>query len=157
MYSEKSVKKLVARLKKEYDAVLATHREETEELKEENRQLRARLSVLEGERGTVSDALVHAVREGERIREESEKSLENEKKELLLLMEKCRLLSERLTKKYPDAEDTLEFAAFTAELAERMGESTPEPQFDMDEVIAPKGPLDLGQLCRDLGLMEEDE
>ena len=29
--------------------------------------------------------------------------------------------------------------------------------FHMEDVLAPKKPLDLGKLCKDLGLMEEDE
>ena len=48
MYSAKEVRTLVQRLKEEYDGVLKRQREVTEEIREDNRRLRARLSVLEG-------------------------------------------------------------------------------------------------------------
>lgn len=51
MYSAKEVRTLVQRLKEEYDGVLKRQREVTEEIREDNRRLRARLSVLEGQRG----------------------------------------------------------------------------------------------------------
>ena len=34
-------------------------------------------------------------------------------------------------------------------------EEDEEDTLDMDEVLAPKQPLDLGKLCKDLGLMED--
>lgn len=157
LFSEKDVKKLVLRLKEEYDGVLARQRAAAEDLKEENRRLRARILELEGERGSVGEALVSAQREGERIRAESARETENERKELALLSEKCRLMLDRLQKKYPDEEDVAAFAAFHEELESRLGGEPEDYVFDMDEVISPKGPLDLEQLCRDLGLMEDKE
>lgn len=160
VYSEKEIRTLVARLKEEYDGVVRRQREAQEELKDENRRLRARLSVLEGQRGEVSSALMRAVAEGERIKKESAGQVESERKELTLLAEKCRLLSERLQKKYPDEEDCADFKAFTDALRRYLGEETEESDeefaFDMDEVLNPKEPLDLGNLCRELGLMEEE-
>ena len=144
------------RLKEEYEGVLSRNRMAMEELILENRSLRARVLELEKERGNVSEALISATREGQRIVREGALAAENERKELVLLAEKCRLLSERLLKKYPDEEDTLEYAAFCEELRSRLG--TEEPSgFDLEEVVAPKEPLDLEKLCRDLGLMEDDE
>lgn len=78
-YSENDVRKLVSRLKEEYDAVLACRAQASARLKEENRTLRARVSVLESERGDVSSALVHAVSEGERIRREGRTEVENDR------------------------------------------------------------------------------
>ena len=156
-YKEKEVKALVARLKEEYEGVVRALREEKEELKEENRLLSARLSVLESQRSEVSVALMRAVKEGERIKEESSAEAEGEKKELLLLAEKCRLLSERLLQKYPDEEDVKAFAAFNEELNARLGGESEESGFNMDDVLSPKEPLDLEKLCKDLGLMEDDE
>lgn len=155
LYREKDVKKLVVRLKAEYDEVLRSQRAAAEEIKAENRALRARISVLEGERGNVSEALLAAVREGERVKEESAAISENERKELLLLAEKCRLLAAKLTEKYPDAEDVEDFRAFTEALHKELGEEE-ESGFNMDDVLAPKQPLDLEKLCKDLGLMEDD-
>lgn len=159
LYSEKKVKALVERLRDEYEATVRVQRDALESMKEENRVLRARTSQLEGERGEVSSALVHAVKEGERIKEEGLHIAENERKELLLLAEKCRLLSARLMEKYPDEEDCADFAAFTEALREKLGdeEESEEVAFNMDDVLFPKEPLDLGKLCRGLGLMEEDE
>lgn len=156
LYREKTVLMLVARLKEEYDAALARQRAVGERYKEENRVLRAKLSELEGERGHVSEALIAASREGERIRKESGLAAENERRELALLAEKCRLLLDRLLKKYPEEDDTREFEAFVADLNARLGIEE-ETAFDMDEVISPKEPLDLAKLCRELGLMEENE
>ena len=166
-YKEKEVKALVARIKEEYDAVVKSQREAQEELKEENRQLRARLSVLEGQRSEVSAALLRAVAEGERIKQECAAQLDSEKKELSLLAEKCRLLSERLIQQYPDKDDVNEFKTFTDALRSHLGEEVEESVgedeedeetgFDMDDVLNPKEPLDLGNLCKELGLMEEDE
>ena len=159
LYSEKKVWTLVERLREEYEEVVRAQREALDTLKEENRVLLARVSELEGERGEVSDALLHAVKEGERIKEEGMHAAENERRELLLLAEKCRLLTARLTEKYPDEEDVSDFAAFTAALREKLGETeeSEEVAFNMDDVLFPKGPLDLGELCRGLGLMEDDE
>ncbi len=160
-YSEKDVKALVARLKEEYDGIVKRQREAYEELKEENRQLRARLSVLEGQRSEVSAALMRAVAEGERIKQESSAVADSERRELMLLAEKCRLLSEQLSLKYPDAEDVGDFKTFVGALRSRLGEEeeTEEEEdtgFDLDEVLNPKEPLDLGDLCKELGLMEEE-
>ncbi len=157
LYTEKGVRRLVLRLREEYEAVLRGQREAAESVKAENRALRARVSELEGERGNVSSALVHAVAEGERIKTENSLVAENERRELALLAEKCRLLLERLTAKYPDEEDVRDFAAFTEALRARLSDEEPEPVFDMEAVLAPKQPLDLGELCKELGLMEEDE
>lgn len=157
LYRERDVKALVARLKAEYDGVLQSVREMAEELKAENRSLRARISVLEGERSDVSEALLVAVREGERVKKESVEISAGERKELMLLAEKCRLLADRLNEKYPDEEDVSDFTAFTAELKKQLGEEEEEESgFNMDDVLAPKEPLDLEKLCKDLGVMEDD-
>lgn len=161
-YREKDVKALVAKLKEEYEDVVKRQRAAAEELKEENRQLRARLSVLEGQRGEVSAALMRAVAEGERIKAQSKEETEGEQKELLLLAEKCRILSERLLKKYPDEEDCADFKTFTDALRRHLGEEVEDDEeeedtgFNLDDVLNPKEPLDLGDLCKELGLMEEE-
>lgn len=158
LYTEKDVKRLVMRLKEEYDGVLGRRKSVTDELKEENRRLKARVLELEAERGSVGEAIVSATKAGERIREESAKETENERRELGLLAEKCRLMLDRLQKKYPDEEDVKAFEAFNAELEERLGGGEEgDSGFDMDEVISPKEPLDLEKLCKELGLMEDDE
>ena len=78
-------------------------------------------------------------------------------KELRLLAEKCRLLCDRLNAKYPDEEDVSDFQAFTHSLLVYLGEEEQdEPEFDMEEVLNPKYPLDLSKLCKELGLMDED-
>ena len=59
--------------------------------------------------------------------------------------------------KYPDEEDTRAFAAFVESLTGAFGGEEEDGVLDMDEVLAPKQPLDLGKLCKDLGLMEDGE
>ena len=154
-YSAKEVRTLVERLKEEYDAVLKRQREVTEEIREDNRRLRARLSVLDGPRGDVSAALMRAVAEGERIKKEGSDQAENDRRELKLLADKCRLLSDRLTANYPDEEDVKDFQDFTHTLLVYLG-GEEEQEFDMEEVLNPKYPLDLSKLCKELGLMDED-
>ena len=157
LYTKRDVQMLVRRLRDEYDAALKEQKAASEELKAENRSLSARVSELEGERGSVSEALVHAVKEGERIKEEGSRAAENGQKEFALLAEKCRLFLAKLMQKYPDEEDTQAFAAFVESLSGALGEEEEESGLDMDEVLAPKQPLDLGKLCKDLGLMEDGE
>lgn len=157
LYTKRDVQMLVRRLRDEYDAALKEQKAASEELKTENRALSARVSELEGERGSVSEALVHAVKEGERIKEEGSRAAENGQKEFALLAEKCRLFLAKLMQKYPDEEDTQAFAAFVESLSGALGEEEEESGLDMDEVLAPKQPLDLGKLCKDLGLMEDGE
>ena len=155
LYSKKDVEKLVDRLRDEYEEALHTQRQAAEELKEENRNLAARVSQLEAERATVADALIDAVKAGERIRKESEDAAANGGKELSLLIAKCRLLSGNLMAKYPDAEDVKAFSDFVEALQSEASEE--EDVLDMDEVLAPKYPLDLGKLCKELGLMEDKD
>lgn len=157
LYSERDVKRLVQRLREEYDGILAKQREAAEGIKQENRVLRARVLELEEERSGVAAALIAASQEGERLKEEGARALEGERREVALLAEKCRLYLDKLQKKYPDEEDTAAFRSFCDELYVRLGLEEPESGFNMDDVVAPKGPLDLKQLCRDLGLMEDDQ
>lgn len=156
LYTGKRVKRLIARLKEEYETALNEQLGAAARLKEENRTLRARLLVLEEERANVADALVLAAKEGDRLSAERARAAENENRELLLLADKCRLLSDRLQEKYPDREDVAEFSAFTAQLLKELGEEEAPSGFNMDDVIAPKYPLDLGKLCKEMGVMEDD-
>ena len=157
LYTKRDVQMLVRRLRDEYDAALKEQKAASEDLKAENRPRAARVTALAGERGSVSEALVHAVKEGERIKEEGSRAAENGQKEFALLAEKCRLFLAKLMQKYPDEEDTQAFAAFVESLSGALGEEEEESGLDMDEVLAPKQPLDLGKLCKDLGLMEDGE
>lgn len=156
LYTEKDVKKMMAKLKAEYDETLQKHREAAEAVKEENRNLRARVLELEGERSGALAVMSLAEREKERAKREGEAVTEAERRELALLSEKCRTMLRRLQAKYPDEEEIASFAAFCAELGQAPEEEE-ESGFDLEEVTSPKGPLDLEKLCRDLGLMEDDE
>ena len=151
------MQRLAARLKEEYENALSRERALTKELRDQNSVLRAKVSELENERESVAGAMLRAEKEGERIRKEGELSLENERREFALLSEKCRLLSERLLKKYPDEEDSAAFAAFNEEFNARLAGTDDDNGFNMDDVLSPKQPLDLGNLCKQLGLMEDDE
>lgn len=154
LYTEKDVKKLVVRLKEEYEEAIGKQREAAETLKEENRELRARVLTLEKERSGAFSAFQAAETERENVKREGEMTLENDRRELVLLKEKCRHMLQTLERKYPDGEDTRMLAAFLDELGAKSEEE--ETSFDLDEVTSPKGPLDLKQLCLDLGLTEDD-
>ena len=157
LYTKKDVETLASRLRAEYAAVLKEQQEAAEAIKAENRMLAARVSELEAERGSVSEALIASAKAGEKLREERAAEAANGERELSLLIAKCRLLSQTLAAKYPDAEDVRAFTAFVETLRGAAGEEEEEDTLDMDEVLAPKQPLDLGKLCRDLGLMEDGE
>ena len=153
-YSEREVKALVQRLKEEYDGFVRTGREAYDELKEENARLLARISQLEKEREGVKDAIVGAEKAGEKIKETAAIEAENKSRELALLAEQCRVLLARLNEKFPDEAEVKDFNAFCDALYEKLNlPSVSESGFNMEEVLAPKRPLDLGQLCRELGLM----
>lgn len=157
LYSKRRIKKLIARLQQECNAALDEKQREIERLKGENRTLKARNLELEGERKSVADALILAVKAGEKASEEERRARETEDREYKLLADKCRKLSQALQEKYPDREDVAAFAKYTAALREGLGEEeTEESGFNMDDVIAPKEPLDLEKLCRGLGLMEDN-
>ena len=153
-YSEKEVRALVHKLKEEYDGVVRTGREACEELKEENARLLARVSVLENERQGVESALLSAEKAGEKIKEKGEAEAENKSRELALLAEQCRVLLGRLNEKYPDEAEVKDFNAFCDALYEKLNlPNDSESGFNLEEVLAPKQPLDLAKLCRELGLM----
>ncbi len=156
LYTKKKVKKLTAELKAEYEETLQKQRETAEELKAENRTLQARVLELENERSGAIAAFQAAERERGMVREEGERTLENDRRELALLKQKCRLMLQNLQEKYPDEEDARSFAAFMAELGEE-AEEEEDTGFNLEDVTAPKGPLDLKQLCLDLGLTEDDD
>ncbi len=151
LYTNKDVQKLVRRLRDEYDAVIRRQIEVLAEMKEQNRILLARVSELELERNSVSDAIVHAVAEGERIKRESAMEAENERKELALLAEKCRILGNE----QPDTSDEAAYSEFLHKLHEALDQNEGQ-SFNMEDVLSPKEPLNLQQLCMDLGLMEEE-
>ncbi len=155
-YSEKQIKSLVHKLKEEYEGVVRQGREAFDELKEENKELRARVALLEGERKEVAQAILDAEKAGEEIKKSRAAEAENESKELALLAEQSRLLLSRLMQKYPDEADVRDFNAFCDALYERLNAGR-EEEFDMNEVLAPRTPLDLESLCRDLGLMDDGE
>ncbi len=151
-YSEKDVKRLTLRIKEEYEKALVVQRDEIKNLREKNRVLSARVSELECERGEVTSTLLRAKKEGAKLREEEALALQQERKELALLLEKYRNLLDEVAKKYPEVQEDCAYEAFLAELK---GEG--ETAFNIDEVLSPKTPLDLGKLCAELGLMEEQE
>ena len=156
-YSKKDMQRLAQRLKEEYSSALERQRQLAQTLREENSTLRARIAQLEDERKEVAGAMLRVEREGKRMREEGERSQENARREFELLAEKCRLLSESLLKKYPDSEDGKAFSAFTDSLSSQLAGEEGDGAFDLDAVLAPKEPLDLGKLCKELGLMEDEE
>ena len=155
-YKESDVKTLVRRLREEYDGVVRSQREAAEEVMAENRTLRAKIVQLEGERENVTSALLNAEKAGEAIKRESAKEAENGNKELLLLAEQCRLLLARISQKYSDEAEVKDFSAFCTALLDKVGmcEEEEASGFNIDDVLAPKKPLDLGKLCKDLGLMD---
>ena len=71
---EKQVKKVIERLKAEYEAAFREQEAAIAKLKEENRVLKAHSLALEAERENVASALIRAEQEGGRIRAEARKA-----------------------------------------------------------------------------------
>ncbi len=114
---EKQVKKVIERLKAEYEAAFREQEAAIAKLKEENRVLKAHSLELEAERENVASALIRAEQEGGRIRAEAQRERENGAREAELLDAKCRALSRALLAKYPMEADVRAFAAFVGEAA----------------------------------------
>ncbi len=155
LYSEKKVRKLLARIQEEYDEILQKQRAFSEALREENRALNAKLLQLEGEREQVLAALTGAVKAGEQIKKEGEAELERKRLELDLLLQSARELLEQNKSASVKNEERQAVYSFQSAVKKELGEEE-ECGLNMEEVLSPKHPLDLEKLCKELGVMEEE-
>lgn len=154
IYTADNVKKIVGRMEEEYENALSSLRRRINELTEENRNLSARLSVLERDRDSVADAIITAEKTGREIRSSAEAYAKERRDGIYRLAERCRSLAAALSEKYPDEEDVKNFGSYISKLDEAL-ETGGEGEIDMDKILYPDKGLKLENLCRELGLMDD--
>ena len=181
--TQQEAEKLIAGIREAYEIKIRQLNYRLEGLTAENRSLRASLAELKGREGKVGKAIVAAEEKGEEIVRLYRMSAETELNTLRLFAEKWKRLAGQMAgaipaseaKKYADFAENLsallgqERGRFGVEeergaeqepfdpkaVIEKYVEGEEETGFNLDDVINPKGELDLEKLCRNLGLMDD--
>ena len=156
IYTAENVKKIVTRMETEYENALSALRRRINELTEENRDLSARLSLLERDRSSVADAIIAAEKTGKEIRSSADAYARERREGIYRLAERCRSLAAALAEKYPDEEDVKNFGSYISKLDEAL-ETGGEGELDMDKILNPDKGLKLENICRELGLMDDGQ
>ncbi len=156
IYTASGVKKIVERLEEEYENAMTSLRRRINELTEENRSLSARVLLLERERTDVADAMIEAERTGKEIRSSADAYARERREGIYRLAERCRTLAAALADKYPDEEDVKTFSSYISKLDEAL-ETGGEGELDMNRILYPDKGLKLENLCKELGLMDDEE
>ncbi len=168
-FKQEEVEKLIAGIREAYETKIRRLEYRNEGLVSENRTLRASLAEMKSRESKVGKALVAAETKGEEIK---------------LFADKWKRLAAQMAGVIPkdDAEKYTKFAddlaallgkekgKFRAENGASPDEEPFDPKavigkyieseeedtgFNLDDVLNPKGELDLEKLCRDLGLMDD--
>ena len=182
-FKQEEVEKLIAGIRVAYETKIRRLEYQNEGLISENRSLRASLAEMKNREGKVGKALVAAETKGEEIKELYRMSAETEWKTLQLFADKWKRLAAQMAGVIPK-DDAEKYAKFADDLAALLGkergkfraqDSAPDEEpfdpkavigkyieseeedtgFNLDDVLNPKGELDLEKLCRDLGLMDD--
>ena len=156
IYTASGVKKIVERMEEEYENAMTSLRRRINELTEENRSLSARVLLLERERTDVADAMIEAERTGKEIRSSADAYARERREGIYRLAERCRTLAAALADKYPDEEDVKTFSSYISKLDEAL-ETGGEGELDMNRILYPDKGLKLENLCKELGLMDDEE
>ena len=178
-FTQKETEQLIAGIREAYETKLRQLNYRLEGLEGENRSLRASLAERKAKEERVGRAIVQAESKGEEIKEFYRLSAETEWRTLRLFCEKWRALAAGMAVALPAAE-VKKYAGFADDLAALLGrrqadlapraeeekfdpkaviekyvEGEEESGFNLDDVLNPKGKLDLEKLCRNLGLMDD--
>ena len=182
-FKQEEVEKLIAGIRDAYETKIRRLEYRNEGLVSENRNLRASLAEYKNRESKVGKALVAAESKGEEIKEFYRMSAETEWKTLQLFAEKWKKLAAQMADVIPK-DDAEKYSKFADDLASLLGkardegtaaeevapeeeafdpkavigkyiESEEETGFNLDDVLNPKGELDLEKLCRGLGLMDD--
>ena len=186
-FTQQETEKLIAGIREAYEIKIRQLNYRLDGLVSENRSLRASLAEYKSREGRVGRAIVAAEEKGEEIRELYRMSAETELRTLRLFADKWKKLAAQMAEVFPkgEAEKYAGFADDLAALLGKERLSLPEEEappapaavgkfdpkaviekyvegeeetgFNLDDVLNPKGKLDLEKLCRSLGLMEEEE
>ena len=181
--TQQEAEKLIAGIREAYEIKIRQLNYRLEGLTAENRSLRASLAELKGREGKVGKAIVAAEEKGEEIVRLYRMSAETELNTLRLFAEKWKRLAGQMAGAIP-ASEAKKYADFAENLSALLGkergrfgvaeesgarqepfdpkaviekyvEGEEETGFNLDDVINPKGELDLEKLCRNLGLMDD--
>ncbi len=155
IYSAAAVKKILDKVTSEYENALTAQRRRITDLTAENRELLARVSLLESERGQVATALIDAERTGGEIRASADAYAKTCKDGVYRLAERCHALAEELLKKYPEEGQVKEFTRYLERLDEAL-QTGGEGELNMDEILYPDKNINLESLCKELGLIDEE-
>ena len=180
-FTQKETEQLIAGIREAYEIKIRQLNYRLDGLTAENRSLRASLAEYRQREGKVGRAIVAAESKGEEIRELYRMSAETEWRTLRLFSEKWKKLAEQMRGVIP-ADEAKKYIELSENLAALLGkdpnafaatetreeesfdpravigkyvEGEEESGFNLDEVLNPKGELDLEKLCRNLGLMDE--
>ncbi len=183
-FTQKETEKLIAGIREAYEIKIRQLNYRLEGLVSENRSLRASLAEYKNREGKVSKAIVAAEEKGEEIKEFYRMSAQTEWQTLKLFADKWRRLAAQMEALHP-SQDARKYSLFAENLSALLGhsrafapdeedavpageepfdpkaviekyvEGEEETGFNLDDVINPKGELDLEKLCRNLGLMED--
>lgn len=156
IFTQKKVCRLLAGVQKEYEAVVREQKERIERLTEENRDLAARVSLLEREKGLVAQALVDAEKASGEIRSSADEYARTQKAALYRLAERCRALADELSKAHPEEARESGYEKYVERLEEAL-ETNGQGELDMDAILYPDENLKLENLCKEMGLMEDEE
>ncbi len=178
--SQKETEKLIGGIREAYEAKIRQLNYRIDNLNVENRNLRASLAEMKGKEGKVGKAIVDAEEKGEEIVRLYRMTAETELKTLRLFADKWKKLAEQMIGVFPKTESD-RYIRFADELSSLLGkeethfapqeeeafdpkaiigkymEDEEEDGFNLDDVLNPKGELDLAKLCRGLGLMDAEE
>ena len=180
--SQKETEKLIGGIREAYEAKIRQLNYRLDSLNVENRNLRASLAEYKNKENKVGKAIVDAEEKGEEIVRLYRMTAEAELKTLRLFSEKWKKLAEQMIGVFPKGEAE-KYIGFADDLAALLGreeghflpkeeekkeeefdpkaiigrymEDEEETGFNLDDVLNPKGELDLAALCRGLGLMDD--
>ena len=182
-YSKKDFEKLAEGMKTAYEQRIRQLEERVDRLNVENKNLRAACAEYQSREKRVGQAIVDAEEKGSEIKELYRLNAECELRTLQMFAEKWKRLAAQMAGVIPK-DDAEKYAKFADDLAALLGkergkfraqDSAPDEEpfdpkavigkyieseeedtgFNLDDVLNPKGELDLEKLCRDLGLMDD--
>ena len=181
--TQQEAEKLIAGIREAYEIKIRQLNYRRDGLTAENRSLRASLAEYKEKEGKIGKAIVAAEEKGEEIVNLYRMSAETELNTLRLFADKWKRLAAQMAGAIP-ASEAKKYAEFAENLSALLGkergrfgvedgnvaslekfdpkaviekyvEGEEETGFNLDDVINPKGELDLEKLCRNLGLMDE--
>lgn len=179
--TQQEAEKLIAGIREAYEIKIRQLNYRLDGLTAENRVLRASLAEYKSREGKVGKAIVAAEEKGEEIVQMYRMSAETELSSLRLFADKWKRLAAQMAGAIP-VDEAKKYAEFAENLSALLGkergrfgmneqaqpeqfdpkaviekyvEGEEETGFNLDDVINPKGELDLEKLCRNLGLMDD--